>query len=269
MKLGVFYQSGQKYVPCYMAIQQLRRIYPSIPVALYEDNSFILKNIAEEFDCSYKHIGSVGINNRTSGRVFKGEDGPLNWLARIYDACITTLNDCEWIVHYEDDVWCLREIKKYPKFDISGAIGPLYTKGLYTYFKYKFNIQDNSRNTWSNIGSLENYGGCGGAIFNRLKFMFIYENINQINWPQIISLDSRPYEWCDATLSFIFQYFGFTSGGWEDWAQYDSKNIGNHWDKTGWSAPMKEQKDVAFLHGFKHFYNYSKEEIALAKSIQV
>jgi hypothetical protein len=50
---------------------------------------------------------------------------------------------------------------------------------------------------------------------------------------------------------------------WQDWAQYDSKNQGNWWDKTGWSVPMEEQPNVAFIHLYKHFYNYEPEDIDL------
>ena len=237
-----------------------------IPVALFEDGSNILKPVAEEFNCDYKHIGTVGINHKTSGRVFKGEDGPKEWLTRIYDACTTTLKDVDWVIHYEDDVWCTRKIQRQPRFDISGAIGPLYTPELYQYFKNKFGIGDNSRSVWSPVGSLENYGACGGAIFNREKFIEIYNRLDEVPWDEINKLDTRPYEWCDATLSFLFQFFGFTSGGWEDWTQYESKNIGNWFDKTGWSVPMSEQKDAAFIHFFKHFYNYTPEELEIAKN---
>jgi hypothetical protein len=263
MKLGVFYQSGHKLVACYKALEQLRKIYPDIPAMLYEDGSNILEKVAEKFNCYYEHLEQTGINNPHSGRVFIKENGQLDWLERIYKACTTVLKDVDWVLHYEDDVWCKRQIIKPPQFDISGANGPLYTPELYSYLKNKFNITDHSRNHWSKLGSLESYGACGGAIFNREKFIKIYENINNIPWDEIKVLDSRPIEWCDATLSFIFQFNGYTSGVWEDWAQYDSKNIGNWWDKTGWSISMEEQPDVAFLHSYKHFYNYLPEEIEL------
>ena len=34
MKIGAFYQSGHKLVACYKALEQLRKVYPNIPVAL-------------------------------------------------------------------------------------------------------------------------------------------------------------------------------------------------------------------------------------------
>jgi hypothetical protein len=61
------------------------------------------------------------------------------------------------------------------------------------------------------------------------------------------------------------QHAGFTCGKWGDWSQYNTKNLGNFFDKTGWSVPMNEQEDVAFIHLYKHFYNYGNDELDLAK----
>jgi hypothetical protein len=263
MKIGAFYQSGHKLVACYKALEQLRKIYPNIPVALYEDGSKILEPVAKKFNCEYTWIEQQGQNLRHSGRPVVGVESNLAWLKRIYDACLTTLKDVDWVIHYEDDVWCKMEITRPPKFDIAGANGPLYTKELYDFLKNKFNINDNSRNHWSEHGSLESYGGCGGTIFNRLAFIDSYERLDEIDWNLIKSLDSRPAEWSDASLSFVMQHAGYKSGIWDDWAQYDTKDKGNWWDKTGWSIPMEEQRDVAFIHLYKHFYNYQPEDINL------
>ena len=263
MKIGAFYQSGHKLVACYKALEQLRKVYPNIPVALYEDGSTLLEPVAKKFNCEYTWIEQQGINNPHSGRVFVKENGQLDLLKRIYDACTTTLKDVDWIIHYEDDVWCRFEITRPPKFDISGANGPLYTTELYEYLKNKFGVIDDSRHNWSLLGSLKSYGACGGTIFNREKFIEINNRLDEVTRDEIYKLDSRPIEWCDATLSFLFQFFGYTSGFWEDWAQYDSKDIGNWWDKTGWSIPMEEQPNVAFIHAYKHFYNYQPNEIEL------
>ena len=200
MKIGAFYQSGHKLVACYKALEQLRNIYPKIPIALYEDGSKILEPVAKKFNCDYSWIEQQGLNHPHSGRVFSSENGPLEWLRRIYDACMTTLKDVDWVIHYEDDVWCKCEITKPPTFDIAGANGPMYTPELYKYLKNKFNITDESRHYWSEIGSLEGYGACGGAIFNREKFIEIYHRLNEVPWGEIYHLDTRPIEWCDATL---------------------------------------------------------------------
>jgi hypothetical protein len=263
MKIGVFYQSGHKLVACYKAIEQLRSVYPDIPVTLYEEGSDILQPVAKKFNVFYTKVQQLGENKRHSGRPVIDLDSNLLWLARIYEACTTHLKDVDWILHYEDDVWCKRQIKLEPKFDISGANGPLYTPQLYDYMKTRFNVTDESRGHWSSLGSIQSYGGCGGAIFKRQSFIEAYNRLNEIPWDTIYKLDDRPVEWTDASLSFIIQHAGFTSGIWDDWANYDSKNKGNWWDKTGWSAPMSEQRDVAFLHLYKHYYNYSPDDIKL------
>ena len=58
MKIGAFYQSGYKLVACYKALEQLRKIYPDIPVALYEDGSDVLEPVAKKFNCDYKKTDS-------------------------------------------------------------------------------------------------------------------------------------------------------------------------------------------------------------------
>ena len=70
MKIGAFYQSGHKLVACYKALEQLRKIYPNIPVVLYEDGSKLLEPVAKKFNCDYTWIEQQGINNPHSGRVF-------------------------------------------------------------------------------------------------------------------------------------------------------------------------------------------------------
>jgi hypothetical protein len=269
MRIGVFYQSGYKLVACYMALQQLRKIYPTIPVALYEDGSDILKPVADEFNCVYKKTTVQGENHKHSGRPVKDLNSNLAWLDRIYEACTTTLVEVDWILHYEDDVWCKREITREPKFDLAGANGPLYTNELSQYLFNRFGESKQTRGHWSPKGTLESYQGCGGTIFNRLKFIEAYEKLNEVDWNFIYSIDSRPCEWSDASLSFVMQHAGFSCGRWADWAQYDTKNEGRYFDKTGWSIPMSEQEDVAFIHLYKHFYNYTDFELGIARNKEV
>jgi hypothetical protein len=263
MKIGAFYQSGHKLVACYKAIEQFRKFYPDAPIALYEEGSDILKPVADKFNVNYTKVGQRGENSRHSGRPVVDLETNLAWLSRIYEACTTTLKDVDWIIHYEDDVWCKNLIKEEPKFDIAGANGPLYTPELYQYLKDRFNVTDESRGHWSINGSLQSYGGCGGAIFNRLSFIEAYNKLNEIPWDVVSKLDSRVVEWSDASLSFVFQHASLKSSIWNEWANYDSKGQGNWWDKTGWSVPMEEQPDVAILHLYKHYYNYQPGDIDL------
>lgn len=269
MKIGAFYQSGYKLVACYMALQQLRKIYPEIPISLYEDGSDILKPIADEFNCDYKKATLMGQNHEHSGRPVVNLETNLAWLERIYKSCLTTLKDVDWVLHYEDDVWCRRRIEYMPDFDLSGANGPIYTPELTQYLLTKFNETLETRGHWSSKGSLESYQACGGTIFNREKFVQAYEKLDLIDWKLINKLDPRPCEWSDASLSFVMQHAGFSCGRWTDWGQYDSKGIGKFYDKTGWTVPMSEQEDKAFIHLYKHFYNYKNNELEIAKQVVV
>jgi lipopolysaccharide biosynthesis protein len=53
---------------------------------------------------------------------------------------------------------------------------------------------------------------------------FPYEKISEIPWNTIELLDDRPVTWSDASLSFIFQHAGYTTGPWLDWDNYNNKN---------------------------------------------
>ena len=265
MKIGIFYQSGYKLVACYKAVEQLRSVYPNAPIALYEDTTDILLPMVRKFNLDYRKTDTQGKNLSHSGRSVFDLISNIAWLRRIHEACTTTLKDVDWVIHYEDDVWCKRPIKNTPVFDIAGANGPLYTVELYRFLKNRFNITDESRSHWSSKGSLESYGACGGAIFNRESFILAYNKLNEIPWEQIELLDNRPLNWSDASLSFIMQHAGFTSGVWNEWGPWTpGDNDGHWWDKTGWTTPMSAQPDVAFLHGYKHFYNYAAEDLNIA-----
>lgn len=265
MNIGVFYQSGHKFTACYISIMQLRKFYPEIPIALFEDGSDFLKEVADTFSCDYKKTDIQGENGLTWGRPVVGKETNLAWLARINEACHTTFKNVDHFIVYEDDVWCLRRIKKLPRYDLAGANGPLYNKDLANYLFDRFNTNQQERGHWSAIGTLESYQACGGTIVEKNKFIEAYKKINEIDWEKIKALDSRPVEWSDASLSFVMQHAGFTCGRWDDWGPYDhSDNTAP--DKTGWakSPSLSTLGDFAFQHYYKHYYYYSKEELNLA-----
>jgi len=267
VKIGVFYQStGKKIAACYKAIEQFRKFNPDVPISLWEDGTKdMLKIVAEKLNCTHRNTNSYGENTQGQGRPFVGDiNATFKWVDRIHTSVTNDLQDVDYVILYEDDVWCRREIQIFPTLDLEGANGPLHSPELYSYLKEKFGVTDDvSRNHWSRLGSLQSYGACGGTIFSREKFIKCYENFWNIPWDEIYKLDSRCIEWCDNHLSFLFQYNGYTTGIWADWGQYDNRNEGNWFDKTGWCVPMEEQKNAAFLHAYKHFYNYTPEEVGL------
>ena len=175
MNIGLFYQSGYRYVAAYHALEQFRKFYPLAPVAMYEDNSDVLSPIAQIFGCSYKKTVIGGRNDPNSGRPAYDLKTILAWFSRIYDACYTTLNSADWIINFEDDVWFLRQIKEVPKYDLAGIGGISISKELCTYLNMP----------------VQPIFGCGGAIFNRKKFLIAYEELKKVDWKTVIELDKK------------------------------------------------------------------------------
>lgn len=246
MKIGFFYQAGHmdnNLLSTYMALKQLRRIYQDNPVAFFEDESDNLKDIALEFNCDYTKIPSEDNTFHKRMPVVDLKTG-LQWLERIYNSCETSLKDCEWIMHFEDDVWLQKPIEKYPVLDFAGTIGHGHPLPLYEYFKNRFNINDDSRDYRSPLGQLTAYGMCGGSIFKKDAFLNAYLKINEIDWEYISSLDFRISRYSDAILSFVLNNAGYRYEVWSEWTQYQ---VG---DKT----------ECPVLHNVKHFYDYKSVE---------
>lgn len=250
MKLGLFYQSGFRIEACFHALKQFRKFYPDAPVALYEDNSDILQPVAEKFNCSYSKTKIKGRNDPNSGRPAFDLETTKGWLDRVYEACTTTLSDVDWVMNFEDDVWFIREIEGEPPYDLTGISGYGWSRELYDYLESKV------------IGS----HGCGGSIFNRLKFIEAYENSKNIDWDFIDGLakNPRPSEWTDSALTLIFLYSKLSVGPWRELSQYRNTKVESLVDRRGWPGEMedieKEQNGVAVVHCWKPYYYPTEEE---------
>lgn len=250
MKLGLFYQSGFRIEACYHALNQFRKYYPTAPVALYEDNSDVLLPVAKKFNCTYSKTKVKGRNDPNSGRPAFNLETTTAWLDRVYEACTTTLSEVDWVMNFEDDVWFTREIVGEPPFDLSGIGGYGWDKELYDYLGTKV------------VGS----HGCGGSIFNRLKFIEAYENLKTIDWNYIDNLakNPKPSEWTDSALTLVFLYSKFSVGSWSELAQYRNSKAETLSDRRGWLGTMEEleleQNGVAVVHCWKPYYYPTPEE---------
>lgn len=250
MKLGLFYQSGFRIEACYHALNQFRKFYPTAPVALYEDNSDVLLPVAKKFNCTYSKTKVKGRNDPNSGRPAFNLETTTAWLDRVYEACTTTLSEVDWVMNFEDDVWFTREIVGEPPFDLSGIGGYGWDKELYDYLGTNV------------VGSY----GCGGSIFNRLKFIEAYENLKTMDWNYIDSLakNPKPSEWTDSALTLVFLYSKFSVGSWSELAQYRNSKAETLSDRRGWLGTMEEleleQNGVAVVHCWKPYYYPTPEE---------
>lgn len=255
MKLGLYYQSGYRIEACYHALRQFRKFYPDAPVALYEDNSDILEPVAQKFNCRYKKTIIQGRNDPNSGRPAFDKVTINAWLDRVYESCITTLSDVDWVMNFEDDVWFIRQINGVPPFDLTGIGGYGWHKDLYDYLET------------DTIGS----HGCGGSIFNRLKFIEAYKKVKTVDWNFIDELakNPKPSEWTDSALTFVFLNAKFSVGPWSELNQYKNSKVISLHDRTGWPGTMdeleSEQGNTAVVHCWKPYYYPTEVEISYVR----
>jgi hypothetical protein len=251
MKLGLFYQSGYKLPACYHALKQFRKFYPTEPVAFYEDNTDILKDVADKFNCDYKKTDVQGYNTPNFGKPVFGLTTLLPWLKRMYDSCLTTLSEVDYVLYFEDDVWVKRRIEGIPPYDLTGIRGIGWDKELYDFLGAKHHAAF----------------GCGGCIFNRLKFIEAYENLKDVDWEMIDNMakSPKPSEWGDSALTFMFLHSKMTTGPWSELVQYRNQEAETLVDRRGWLGTLEElenkQGDCAIIHCWKPYYYPTEEEI--------
>lgn len=244
-EISFYYQAAdyQKNA-VYHALLQLRKHYKDEKVVIVEDGTHGLHKIADYFKCQYLcDSRQTGVKGRTS----VGRDKTMIALQRVYIACKHFL-DTEYVVFYEDDVYCNRRIRHKPKHDISGNKGAFYTNEMIEFWKNKF--PDRTNIEWNSpTGSLETFMFGGGFIFKRNKYIEAYEKRSEINWDLIDKLGGvktwKPSEWIDSGFCILMQHAGCTSGQWIDWENYDIK----HSDRVPGSDTY------AFLHLYKEEYN--------------
>lgn len=260
MNIGLFYQSGYRIEACYYALQQFRRHYPTAPVALYEDNTDILQPVARKFNCAYAKTDKQGYNDDNSGRPAFNLETILAWLARVREACETTLSSAEWIVHFEDDVWFKAPLIGPPPFDLSGIGGRSAHPRLYAYLGC--------------TAHCTTYG-CGGAVFNREKFIHAYEWAKNMDWDLIDRLATdddldgnswpRPTMWTDSALTVVFMHAKCSVGSWHELNQYTHSNVPHLGDRAGWPGTMAELEaeqpaGANVIHCWKPYYYPTEAE---------
>jgi hypothetical protein len=250
MKLGIFYQSGHKREATYYSLERLRMYYPNIPVVLYEDGgSDILKEISDKFNCIYKRTEIIGENYLWYGKPVYDLISGLDYLNRIYNECISNLKDCEWIMHYEDDVWIERKIEGIPPYDLNGISS--------------FYINEDLK---KHIGSrLDRNYGVGGSIFNRQAFIDCYDDFKEIDWDVILKLDKSVVEWSDQLLTFYFDYSKRSIGSWSELCNTKPPPYNVIHEREKWMTRPQEVDidtiNASIIHGYKGYYFPSEEEI--------
>lgn len=250
LNFGVFYQAGHKIVPCFLSLERFRKVYPTIPIIMYEDKgSNILEPVAKYFNCLYKRTEYKGENYEHYGKPVYNLESAIDWIDRIYYECNNTLRDVDWIMLYEDDVWVEREINGEPPYDLTGI--PSY------YIKKE--LKDH-------IGSTLNSNfGRGGSIFKRASFLEAYKIWKTIDWNLITNIDKTPIEWSDCTITFLFDYAKKNIGGWSELSHCNFSDPYSITNRDLWANTPQEVdpnvKNASIIHGYKAYYFPRQEEI--------
>ena len=259
MSLGLFYQSGYRITACYHALAQFRKHYPTAPIAFYEDNTDILRPVADKFGCVYGRTDKQGYNDANSGRPAFDLETTMAWLNRVREACETTLKDVDWVVHFEDDVWFKAPLVGQPPFDLSSIGGRSMHENFYKYVGF-----DGWRGTY----------GCGGSVFSRNKFLYAYDIAKQADWRVLVDLFAggevtgpypAPSMWTDAALTAVFMLAKCRVGLWDQLRQYTHSNIPHMDDRAGWPGTIAELEaeqpaGVNVIHCWKPYYYPTAEE---------
>ena len=253
MNLGLFYQSSKRYVAAFHVIEQFRKFYPSNPIALYEDNSDVLEPVSNYFNCDYKKIPTTYENYEKRPFQYRGVSVDLNstliWFDRLYEACTTTLKDVDWVMHMEDDVWFVRKFIGEPPFDLNSIPGRGWDEQLYLH------LGTNVRGSY----------GCGGAIFNRLKFIESYHKLKEVDWEMVdkLAVDPKPTEWADIALTFAFLNNSLSAGPWKEIVNYRGYDHYSYSTRDAFveDSLNNKQGDVAVVHTWKLYYFPTEDEI--------
>jgi hypothetical protein len=166
-QLGFFYQCGHRMnnnIATYVNLKQLRSIYPSAPVSMWEDchvldsegnGVYPLEKVSQIFNCNYHKIPYL-VDYLDKNCYAVDLKTNLEYIERMYQASLNELNECEWIMLFEDDVWIQKEIETFPDGNFCGA-GTEYLMN-------------------------------GGIVFKRSAFLEAYPLAKNIDWDQTTQL---------------------------------------------------------------------------------
>jgi hypothetical protein len=252
MKLGLFYQSSHRYISPFYILEQFRKFYPTEPIAIYEDNSDVLKPVSDYFNCSYSQITEPYENYEKRPYQCRGacvdKNSMLLWFDRVYEACTTTLKETDWIIHMEDDVWFLRKLEGIPPYDLNSIAGRGWHEELYQ------QLETNVRGSY----------GCGGAVFNRLKFIESYHKLKNVDWEAVdkLAIDPKPTEWADIALTFAFLNNKSLVGYWKEIVNYRIHNQHHHTTREAYDQEtLTKYSDYAIVHSWKPYYFPTQQEV--------
>jgi len=237
-KIGFFYQTANNPSSVEMNLKQIRKYYPESQISVWEDISNDCKESCEKYNASYKKVHRLPSDTiwHRSQPVTEITGG-LQYLHRLYVSCMTSLKDADWIIHYEDDVWCTGPITKLPVTEWGGCFGGSWTEEMLEYMKDKLGIED--------CDCL--HGACGGTMISRKAIIDAYLKTQDINWMEVVEKDKYIGMYSDAIISYMLLNAGYKWSKWDEWEQ------GGYEDFKVHTKPL--------IHNIKYWYHVKLEEL--------
>lgn len=237
-KIGFFYQTSKNPCATFMNLQQLKQYYPTSPIVVWEDITTDCKQICKHFEVPYKTVYRLPDNSQWKrSKPITEINGGLYYLHRLYSSCVNELSGADWIMHYEDDVWCAGHIKNLPNNDWGGTLRTKWSEELTQYMREDLQIE----------GDLF-HGACGGSLISREAIIKSYTKLQEIDWVKVLEKDPNVGKYSDYLISFMLLVAGYKWSQWEDWEQ-------------GSGCPLVRSEKYKiytkpFIHNIKYWYDY-------------
>ena len=236
-KVGFFYQTSKNYGAVEMNLNQLRKFYPNSPIAVWEDITEECKDVCAQYNVTYNRVHRLPTDDSWHrSQPITEINGGLHYLNRLYTSCMTDLKEADWIMHYEDDVWCSGHINKFPTNEWGGTIRTAWHEELNQYLRDVMGIE----------GDLF-HGACGGALISREAIVKSYLKLQKVNWVEILKRDERVSWYSDYLISFMLINAGYKWTWWENWEQ------GGYEDFKVYTQP--------FIHNIKYWYGVDSAQL--------
>lgn len=231
MIIGAYHQAYKNRNATFHAVESFRNFYPDTPYHLCSDNGFDFQDIAETFNCSYKHYDDrIGYDPKWGF----GVSGAKKWLKRFHSALLNM--ECDYIVMMEDDV-LIQNYIDLPEGDIfvHNNKGNVIRKEFRDYFSEKYSVT--FFDEW--------YGAGGGSIFKRDTFIKNYDRIMdifEIEMQKVFDLKmNRGIGWPDHFMTLFYTMCGKR--------QVPLSSLTEANKNSDWSNPK-----YSIVHQFKKYY---------------
>jgi GR25 family glycosyltransferase involved in LPS biosynthesis len=239
----IAYNSLENVEDC---LASVREYYKTNHIILISDGGNVdFTTVCKKYGCEYLHsTENIGLKVA----LVDGEIRYKKWASRIVNI-LDRFKDEQYIIRLEDDVRCIRPIKKLDNIDVVGAfnVKNIYNKSIINKLETK----------GINIPTSKIYYNCGGCrIYNRKAWLHMNKtlltDVNMIK-EYHLDYDDLPVDrllhddWFDGLMLI---HYGLT--------KKCSKNIYNISDKKAKTSPSwknkKEWPDVSFIHNYKTLY---------------